>query len=1825
MPFNSIMVEAVTDSRVEKAISWAIDTANDNTHGYSQEGRTGPDYDCSSFVSTAFRKGGFNVSGSLGTGNMKESFVKKGFTVYKKSSVSLKRGDIMLRPATSSRGGHTELYLGDNKCVAAHSGTTDSYGRYSKGEKRGDQTGKEIEVRSKNNCYFCKNADYTYILRYNSSSDDNTKKSSGYSLCWPVSSSAAKIGKISSAFGPRKSPTAGASTNHRGIDIPVKKTTVYCAADGKVTKVGNSNVRGKYVVIYHEAINLSTLYQHLEKVNVKSGDKVLAGGVIAKSGNTGIGTGYHLHFGVMKGKATSPDYDQPSHNSAINPLSTNISYCYYDKIKNYTLSGNDIPDSRTNTTNKITSSLNTTANVQSWGYYVGTSKSYVSAHKNSKTEASKFITVQAYTKGGRSQKTLSTTVKNLKPKKTYWYVVAAKIGDKWYHSGAFWGSTTNITPYSTELKIASESVDIGINDTATLTWKAAKGADTYIVKLYNSANQEVYNKTGIQGNSFALPASCFSKTGSYTAKLWAVNASGSTEAWGNPSITVHNNVNVTFYDTITNANIITQSVVYGHDATAPANPNQIGYTFVKWDKSFASVKSDITVSTVYEANEYTVKFIDGLTSKLLKTQKVKYGSAATAPTISPDSGYTFTGWDVDFSRILGDTTVTANYQWYSSDYPVVTTINSVTRNTSKNGYDVSITVKNGIVDVVEGRSVIALNSQTGYQLTTTESSAFSLTSKESKTLTVFVPYTGLAHKVVVYTVNSYEHTGPIATPVSKDIDNSSNWTEWKAYTGTIPVTKGVDGVSDIETKTEITSDKYYYRYKIKETTTSYNTSISGWTQNGGSWVSQGQSTIYYVSSWPSGFYKNNSLYKKFNNTPKSASETTTNKVTIDSDKTTGNIYWHWCRGDSVGAINRSIAWSKTSTFDTFHAFEEKSATPSKSYNSSANAYKWQNKSVCNDTYWWNGKTSGKAGLIPVKTQKYTTYKKLFNYYKLSDYSNWIEMSTSTAPVSNGTNAGTNKTYQNVESKTIPGTTTYYYRYKTSVPVSDPSISNDQIVDISSTVDAKYAGKEVTVFVYKYTQTADYTNEYIGSTIVGTDGSVIIRNAKLREAPSVETGDFTIVASIAGNNEAIQIGTIEAPKPTYKVKFFDFDGETIVYQQTVKQGETVTSPDISKLNIPKGYRFTSWNQSTVNVNDNLNVYPEYDKESYVVVFVDWTNHEVTLKTAFYGDTIAGEMIPSTSEIEGKEVSWDMSNATKVTETLDDGTKTYKYIVTQNTVITTILEKETYDVTFVEFDKDEVIDVQTSDDPEEVNNVVNTLGISKIDNVEYEDRVDVPNDIEESPDYIFMGWKNIKTGHYLEDTTIVEDGIYVPEYTFAETVDIPKASIETGEYSSNQTIELTCSTDNAVIYYTTDGTSPETSKTAVEYKAPITLTESCNLQFCAMALGMNNSGVVSELYAINTSSSGRIYHIVTVYPDLAQAEGKYYQALIKDSMLFKDDELKNIEGYEYDGLYTDEDKTIPFFSDSEVINESMTLYAHYIPNLYTAVFNDENGNLIASVKANYGESAEEPAVPEKPGYVFIGWDSDDYLCMTENGTFKAQYVPEDEYATVSFTLKSTSKVCMAGTALNLGRYTEITPVELSGTELAWSSSNSSVAEVDENGLVTMIEPGTTTITVMVESTGEEAKFDITVTPNSELQITLNMNSILNFDNQRYLRRIPDGKNTVAELENEFINEELYFYGVDGNEFLDSDRIGTGSIIKLINNGQDIDVITAVMTGDYDGDGKIQNKDVSMLSQKLVDKRDASDYQMIALDVNGDGEVNVRDAAMLSRYLVGKETIV
>ena len=151
--------------KIETATQWMIDLANDNSHGYDQTNRWGPDYDCSSAVISAWQYAGVPVKtkGASSTANMRSVFLSCGFTevissVNLSTGAGLKRGDVL------HRSGHTAMYIGNNQQVAAHlneKGTTT-------GGQTGDQTGKEISVSAYSNSG---SKPWTSVLRYTAESE----------------------------------------------------------------------------------------------------------------------------------------------------------------------------------------------------------------------------------------------------------------------------------------------------------------------------------------------------------------------------------------------------------------------------------------------------------------------------------------------------------------------------------------------------------------------------------------------------------------------------------------------------------------------------------------------------------------------------------------------------------------------------------------------------------------------------------------------------------------------------------------------------------------------------------------------------------------------------------------------------------------------------------------------------------------------------------------------------------------------------------------------------------------------------------------------------------------------------------------------------------------------------------------------------------------------------------------------------------------------------------------------------------------------------------------------------------------------------------------------------------------------------------------------------------------------------------------------------------------------------------------------------------------------------------------------------------------------
>lgn len=142
-------------SIIQDAVAWARRIAADDSHGYDQTNRWGLDYDCSSFVISAYKAAGIPLECTY-TGDMRGDMLRRGFadvtaSVNLSTGAGVQEGDVLLNYAR-----HTALALGGGRIVQA---SINERGTATGGQP-GDQTGREIYERA----YY--NYPWDCVLRY---------------------------------------------------------------------------------------------------------------------------------------------------------------------------------------------------------------------------------------------------------------------------------------------------------------------------------------------------------------------------------------------------------------------------------------------------------------------------------------------------------------------------------------------------------------------------------------------------------------------------------------------------------------------------------------------------------------------------------------------------------------------------------------------------------------------------------------------------------------------------------------------------------------------------------------------------------------------------------------------------------------------------------------------------------------------------------------------------------------------------------------------------------------------------------------------------------------------------------------------------------------------------------------------------------------------------------------------------------------------------------------------------------------------------------------------------------------------------------------------------------------------------------------------------------------------------------------------------------------------------------------------------------------------------------------------------------------------------
>lgn len=125
------------------------------------------------------------------------------------------------------------------------------------------------------------------------------------------------------------------------------------------------------------------------------------------------------------------------------------------------------------------------------------------------------------------------------------------------------------------------------------------------------------------------------------------------------TVTYIRTLTVTFNDW-DGAEIKTESVLEGNDATPPDDPERVGHHFTGWSGSCENVQSNLTLVAEYNPDMFVVRFLDW-DGEVLKSEMVAYGTDATPPESPTREGFRFFGWSAPYTGITEAVDLTAVY------------------------------------------------------------------------------------------------------------------------------------------------------------------------------------------------------------------------------------------------------------------------------------------------------------------------------------------------------------------------------------------------------------------------------------------------------------------------------------------------------------------------------------------------------------------------------------------------------------------------------------------------------------------------------------------------------------------------------------------------------------------------------------------------------------------------------------------------------------------------------------------------------------------------------------------------------------------------------------------------------------------------------------------------------------------------------------------------------------------------------------------------------------------------------------------------------------
>jgi hypothetical protein len=222
------------------------------------------------------------------------------------------------------------------------------------------------------------------------------------------------------------------------------------------------------------------------------------------------------------------------------------------------------------------------------------------------------------------------------------------------------------------------------------------------------------------------------------------------------------------------------------------------------------------------------------------------------------------------------------------------------------------------------------------------------------------------------------------------------------------------------------------------------------------------------------------------------------------------------------------------------------------------------------------------------------------------------------------------------------------------------------------------------------------------------------------------------------------------------------------------------------------------------------------------------------------------------------------------------------------------------------------------------------------------------------------------------------------------------------------------------------------------------------------------------------------------------------------------------------------------------------------------------------------------------------------------------------TVEKTLASSISMTYSEYPLVVGKYLQFTPVvaPATATDKGYkiAIADETIAKIENNKIKGLKEGNTTVTLTTKDGSSKSCTFTLKV---KETVATVNN---LTVDDNNVITKVSLGTVSSSIKNNITTSYTKKILDLNGAELKETDKVGTGSKVQIINNGSVLEEYTVVIYGDVNGDAKASSSDYVLIKNYIMNnKTTLNSIQEIGADYNNDGKVSSSDYVLIKNYIM------